>query len=98
MGNLQWEVTAEHVRAAFEDFGEVQEVTVIRDRTTGHSLGYGFVEMQDQAAKVALDKLRGVAILGREIRVSVAHPKPDHRRNMSGRPPVVSKRSEVSAK
>ena len=50
VGNLSYEVTEEDLKEAFEVFGEVETIRVIKDKYTGRSKGFGFVEMPDSAA------------------------------------------------
>ncbi len=77
VGNLDWTVTHEELRDLFARFGQVSSTVVIRDRETGRSRGFGFVEMPDvseaQAATRALD---GTHLKGRPINVNEARPRP----------------------
>ena len=76
IGNLAWETTDEDLKQAFEAFGEVSRATVIKDRFTGKSKGFGFVEMaDDQKASKAIEEMDGKDFNGRMIRVSKARPK-----------------------
>ncbi len=80
VSNLGFHVTDEDLRALFAGFGEVSSAKVITDRTTGRSRGFGFVEMNDDAAaEEAMKKLEGSEIEGRSISVSKAKPKSDDR-------------------
>ena len=75
-GNLSWNTTEDGLRAAFEGFGEVSSVTIIKDRDTGQSRGFGFIEMlKDEDADSAIQKLNGADVMGRNIRVNIARPK-----------------------
>lgn len=79
VGNLPWSASEQDVRAAFEAFGEVISVKLIEDRETGRPRGFGFVEMEDQAAAEAIDKLDGTDFGGRTIKVNEAKPRPQRR-------------------
>lgn len=75
-GNLNWETTEEGLRAAFEEFGEVSSVTIIKDRYTGQSRGFGFVEMPNDAeGQAAISAMNGKDLDGRPIKVDQARPR-----------------------
>ena len=77
-GNLSYETNENTLRAAFEAFGDVKTASVINDRDTGRSKGFGFVEMDDDAqAKAAIDGLNGTELDGRTITVNEARPRKD---------------------
>jgi len=65
----------DELKDIFSEFGEVESAKIIRFRETGRSKGYGFVEMEDEAAQKAIDELNGKEIQGRELRVNVAHER-----------------------
>ena len=76
VGNLSYEATQDDVRAAFEAHGEVTSVSIIMDKMTGRSRGFGFVEMPDQAkGQAAISALNLQEIKGRAITVNEAKPK-----------------------
>ena len=76
VGNLSWNTTNEGLRQAFERFGTITDATVITDRETGRSRGFGFVTFdQDGQASEAMNKMNGVALDGRNIRVNEAQEK-----------------------
>lgn len=76
VARLNYKTSSEALQAAFEAFGEVSSSKIIKDRETGRSKGYGFVEMpDDQAATEAIQKLNGSELDGREIVVKEANPK-----------------------
>ena len=80
VGNLAYEVTEDDLRTVFAPFGEVTAVTVIRDRVSGVSRGFGFVEMPaPAAAQAAIAGLHGQALKGRTLRVNEARPRGDRR-------------------
>jgi len=78
VGNVLREVTEDDLRQAFETFGQVTSVKIIKDRYTGISRGFGFVEMPDyQEAKSALSKLNDSDFRGRALKVNEARPRYD---------------------
>ncbi|MHB8972963.1 MAG: RNA recognition motif domain-containing protein [Pirellulaceae bacterium] len=81
VGNLSFSVTSETLRTAFEEFGEVKSASVVTDRETGRSRGFGFVEM-DNGAEAAINGLNGKDLDGRELTVNEARPRTD--RSFSG--------------
>jgi len=75
-GNLSWNTTEESLRAAFEAFGEVSSVTIIKDRDTGQSRGFGFVEMpNDSEGQAAISGMNGSDLDGRPLKVDQARPR-----------------------
>jgi len=75
VGNLSYEVSDDELRQAFEAFGQVASATVVKDRYTGHSKGFGFVEMNtDTEARAAITGMNGKDLKGRPIRVDEARP------------------------
>ncbi len=76
VGNLDYGVTEEQLRVAFEAYGQVDKVTLIRDRDTGQPRGFGFVEMaSDSEAQNAIQSLNGKQVGGRAITVNEARPR-----------------------
>ncbi len=77
VGNLAFTVTEDELRTAFEEFGPVNSINIIKDRETGRSRGFAFVEMQNgDQAKQAIDELNLTSINDRKITVNEARPKP----------------------
>lgn len=77
-GNLPWGLSEEDLREAFEAFGEVVSVKIIKDKFTGRSRGFGFVEMPNQEeGESAISALNGKDLKGREIVVNQARPRRD---------------------
>ncbi len=75
VGNLPYNTTDESLRAAFEQYGRVDDATVIRDNETGRSRGFGFVEMGNPAeAQKAIEALNGSQMGGRALTVNEARP------------------------
>lgn len=85
VGNLAYEVTAEDLRQAFSEFGQVDSAAVIKDKVSGKSRGFGFVEMADAAeGEAAIAGLNGRDLKGRALRVNEARPKPQGERAGGG--------------
>jgi RNA recognition motif-containing protein len=85
VGNLSRDVVETDLREAFQAFGEVATTSVIKDKYTGESRGFGFVEMPNKAeADAALAGLNGKDIKGRTITVNEARPRRDDRRGGGG--------------
>lgn len=79
VGNLDREVTKENLQEAFQKFGELGEVTVIRDRSNNVSKGFGFVEfMKKEEGEAAIAGLHGKEFMGRSMDVNEARPKTEH--------------------
>ncbi len=79
-GNLNWQTTEADLQAAFEAYGEVSSVTIIKDKYTGQSRGFGFVEMtNDSEAQAAIEALNGKELDGRTLKVDMARPRDDSR-------------------
>ena len=76
--NLVRDTTEDELRTLFESYGKVQYCTLIRDRKTGTSKGFGFIEMPKPGeAKSAMKNLNGKDVAGYKIRVKRAETKPD---------------------
>jgi len=75
VGNLPFDATAEDVRAAFEAFGTVHEVSLVTDRDTGRPRGFGFVEMDAAAASAAIEGLNNKDFGGRDLNVNEARER-----------------------
>ena len=76
LGNLPFTSTEDEVEETFSSYGEVASVTIIRDRDTGRSKGFGFVEMpEDSAAQSAITALHGRELGGRVLTVNEARPR-----------------------
>ena len=80
VGNLAPDVTEDELRQAFEAFGQVQSATIIKDKFSGESRGFGFVEMPAKAeAQTAITEMNGKDLKGRALNVNEARPKTEHR-------------------
>ncbi len=78
LGNLSYNISEEELRQAVAPFGTVTSVAIIKDKATGQSKGFGFVEMaSDSEAKAAIEGLNGTALKGRTVVVNEARPRPD---------------------
>jgi len=85
VGNLAREVNQEDLQLAFAAFGAVTSAAVIKDKFTGESRGFGFVEMSDNTqGKAAIDGMNGKEIKGKAISANEARPKPSDGRGGGG--------------
>jgi len=86
VGNLSREVTEEDLREAFEAFGEVTSAKIIKDKYSGESRGFGFVEMTSNTdGESAITGLNDKELKGRTLNVNEARPRPEGRRSGGGR-------------
>jgi len=75
VGNLDYNLDESQLQKYFEKYGEVSSVTIITDKDTGESKGYGFVEMADkEGGKKALERMNGTEVNGRRIKVNISRP------------------------
>jgi RNA recognition motif-containing protein len=88
VGNLAYEVTEEDLKTAFEVFGVVETVKVLKDNYTGRSKGFGFVEMSEMSnnadAQSAIDDLNDKELKGRALKVNTARPRTENRGGRGG--------------
>ncbi len=85
VGNLSYEVTEEELREEFAAFGEVASVSVIKDKYSGQSKGFAFIEMPLlSAGQAAITGLNGKMLQNRQIAVSGARPRTDTRSSGGG--------------
>ena len=76
IGNLAYNVTEEDLNEAFSEFGNVESVNIIKDRFSGQSKGFGFVDMPDNSeADKAIKALNGNDFKGRDIKVNQANQR-----------------------
>jgi RNA recognition motif-containing protein len=86
VGSLSYNVTEEELKQAFEGFGQVESVNIIKDGYSGRSRGFGFVEMPRKAeAQSAINDLNGKELKGRTLNVNEARPRSEGRRGGRGR-------------
>ena len=80
VGNLSFQTTEDDLRRAFEGYGQVSTVSIIKDKYSGESKGFGFVEMgnKDEAMKAMTD-LNGTELNGRNLNVNEAKPRTENR-------------------
>ena len=76
VGNLPFSATETEINELFSKHGAVHSVALINDRETGRPRGFGFIEMDDEAATAAISALNGQEMGGRDLRVNEAQDKP----------------------
>ena len=77
VGNLAEDVSDDDLRAVFEAFGQVESVNILKDRFSGESKGFGFVEMPSkEEAQKAIQDADGTDLKGKAIKVNEARPRP----------------------
>jgi len=85
-GNLSYEATEDDLQQAFSAFGEVVSVHIVKDKYSGRSKGFGFVEMSSDAqGQAAIDGLKETDLKGRKLNVNTAHERSRNNRD-GGRP------------
>ena len=85
VGNLARETSEDDLKAAFEAFGKVEKIMILKDKFTGEPRGFGFVEMPDKAeAEAAIAGMNAKDLQGRPLRVNEAKPKEEGRRSGGG--------------
>ncbi len=76
VGHLSFNITEDELREVFAEYGEVSSVTLITDKRTGESKGFGFIEMPVQSvAEAVIQSLDGHSVNGRDIKVNQARPR-----------------------
>jgi RNA recognition motif-containing protein len=86
VGNLSYETTSDELKTLFSEFGEVASASVITDKYTGQSKGFGFVEMPSrEQAQAAISGLSGREHKGRTMNVNEARPREDRGPRGGGR-------------
>jgi len=85
VGNLSYNVSEEDLKTAFEAFGQVTSASIIKDKFSGQSKGFGFVEMPSkEEAQAAITGMNGKEMKGRTLNVNEARPRSDDRRGGGG--------------
>jgi RNA recognition motif-containing protein len=85
IGNLSRDVEENDLREAVEVYGQVESLKIIKDKFTGESRGYGFIEMPDrEEAEAAINGLNGTDLKGQALNVSEARPRAERRRSGGG--------------
>ena len=86
VGNLPYNTTETELRALFEQVGEIADATVITDRETGRSKGFGFVEMvTEEGAQEAIRRFNGFSMGSRPLTVNEARPREERSGGGGGR-------------
>ncbi|MCP4713319.1 MAG: RNA-binding protein [Planctomycetes bacterium] len=76
VGNLSYDTTEDGLRVLFEEFGQVESVSIIKDRETGRARGFGFVQMPDSGeGQKAIDEVNGKDLDGRNLKVNEARER-----------------------
>ena len=75
VGNLPYRATEDDIRELFEQYGNVNSVSLITDRDTGRARGFGFVEMEREGGNAAIAALDGQEFQGRNLRINEARPR-----------------------
>jgi RNA recognition motif-containing protein len=76
VGNLPYRITEDELKQTFEEFGQVASCTIIKDKVTGSSKGFGFLEMPERSqAEAAIGGLNGRELMGRKLNVNEARPR-----------------------
>ena len=82
VGNLSFQTQESDLRDHFSQFGDVASASIVTDRDTGRSRGFGFVEMgSEEAARSAQQALDGQMLDGRQLKVNEAKPRENNRRD-----------------
>jgi RNA recognition motif-containing protein len=85
VGNISWDVTENDLKDAFAAYGEVQSASIIKDKFSGKSRGFGFVEMPNkEEADKAVSGMNGKDLKGRSLTVNEAKPRTDRPRGGGG--------------
>ncbi|HXR82672.1 MAG TPA: RNA-binding protein [Hanamia sp.] len=78
VGNLSWSMTDDDLNNLFSQYGTVSSAKILKEKNTGRSKGFGFVEMQDDdAAKTAIATLNESEVQGRKLIVNESQPRPE---------------------
>ncbi|MEN8127471.1 MAG: RNA-binding protein [Planctomycetota bacterium] len=85
VGNLSYDVTDNDLEQAFGEFGAVTSVNILKDKQTGESKGFGFVEMAEVSeGQAAIKEMNGKEFMGRELKVDQAKERPSRPRGRGG--------------
>ena len=85
VGNLSYEITDDEVKDLFSPHGEISSVSIIKDKHSGQSKGFGFIEMPNQAeAEEAIKALNESELKGRNIKVNQARPREERPKRRTG--------------
>ena len=87
VGNLSWSMTDEDLNNLFAEYGTVSSAKILKDKMSGRSKGFGFVEMEDEeAAKSAIANLNETEVQGRKLIVNESQPRPEGEGGYKKRP------------
>ena len=84
VGNMSFQTTEGDLSRLFEQAGEVESLSIITDRDTGRSKGFGFVEMSNENADKAIAQINGSELDGRSLTVNEARPRAERSNNRGG--------------
>lgn len=84
VGNLSFDTTEEQVNEMFAQYGQVESVAMIMDRSTGKFRGFCFVEMEESAANAAIKALDDTDLDGRTLRINEARPREERKGRSAG--------------
>lgn len=85
VGNLSWTMTDMDLSNLFAPYGNVSSAKILKDKMSGRSKGFGFVEMEDdEAARTAISSLHETEVMGRKIVVNESQPRPEGERRSGG--------------
>jgi RNA recognition motif-containing protein len=84
VGNLSFQTTERDLTDLFGQVGEVKSVSIITDRDTGQSKGFGFVEMDSESADKAIKQFNETELKDRSLTVNEARPRPERSNNGGG--------------
>lgn len=85
VGNLPYSTNSDNLREIFEGYGQVATVSIVSDKFTGQSRGFGFVEMEnDDEARAAIEALNGMQYSGRALVANEARPREERRSGGGG--------------
>lgn len=85
IGNLPYSTDEDAIRGMFEPFGDVRSVKLIEDRDTGRLKGFGFVEMEDDGGRQAVEELNESELGGRNVVVNEARPRTERKSGFNNR-------------
>lgn len=88
VGNVAWKASEDTLRPLFEEYGPVASIRIATDKISGRSKGFAFVDMESaEAAQNAIQGLDNKPFMERNLRVSLAQPKPEGENNRRGSAP-----------
>lgn len=85
VGNMSFDTTENDITNLFQQVGDVESASIITDRDTGRSKGFGFVEMNDEDADKVIAQFNGTELNGRALTVNEARPRPERTGGGGGR-------------